>query len=319
MEQSLVDYYRTMCLMRAFENGVLEGVRSGEIHGEMHLAHGSEAIAAGIAGVLRDSDAVVSTHRPHLHALAKDVPLEPLLAEIYERETGLCRGKGGHMHLFAPNQAFMTTGICGATMPIALGHAYASWAKGRDDVAVAVTGDGAVNTGAFHESLNLAAVWKLPYVALVENNRYAISVPVEDVIPTQTIANRACAYDALGVRVDGMDPEAVTEVFSQAVEHARSGEGPALVEATCYRYRPHWEGDLDLYRPEEEKEEWRRRDPLHLVRQKLLANQQVAENDLDEIKEAAEARISAALKEARAGGFPDPSDARAGVFVEPGR
>ena len=267
---SLTDRFRLMARMRAFERACLEGVPTREIHGEVHLGIGQEAIAAGMEGALRDDDAVVSTHRNHLHAIVKGVPLRPLLAEIFERETGLCRGRGGHMHIFDRERNFSSTGIVGSSLGVALGHAYAAWLEGTDAVAVGITGEGGTNAGVFHEVMVMAGAWRLPLIVLVENNGYAISVPIDGVSATETIAERAPAYGAWGVRVDGTDVEAVAEAFARAVERARHGEGPSLVEATCYRFQGHYEGDPDHYRPKAEKAAaYDERDPLVIARRTL--------------------------------------------------
>lgn len=201
-----LDRYRWMARMREFDLACLEGVPTGEIHGELHTGIGQEAIAAGMAGSLRQDDALVSTHRNHSHALAKGVDPRALMAEIYERTTGLCGGYGGHMHPFDPARNFSATGIVGASLPVALGYAYAIAAEGRDAIAVAVTGDAGSNHGTFHECMNIAAAWELPLVVVVENNRYGISVSSEDVIPTATIAERAAATTALARRSTAPTP-----------------------------------------------------------------------------------------------------------------
>jgi acetoin:2,6-dichlorophenolindophenol oxidoreductase subunit alpha len=302
--------------MRAFEETCLEGVKTREIHGELHIGIGQEAIAAGMAESLRAEDALVSTHRNHLHAIAKCVPLRPMLAEIFERETGLCRGRGGHMHIFDPDHAFSCTGIVGSSLAVALGHAYAAWIEERGAVAVGITGDGGANSGAFHECLNIAGSWKLPYVVVIENNEYAISVPIAANLATPTIAERARAYAAWGQRVDGTDPDAVAVAFAEAVEHARSGRGPALLEATCYRFRGHYEGDFDLYRPKEEKEAaLRDRDPLILTARRLVERGDASQAELDAILQEARAELAILLNEIRADKAPDPREALQYVFV----
>ncbi|MFF2330580.1 MULTISPECIES: thiamine pyrophosphate-dependent dehydrogenase E1 component subunit alpha [unclassified Streptomyces] len=314
---TLVQRYLDMVRMRRFEEACLEGVPTREIHGELHTGIGQEAVAAGLMGALRPDDAMVSTHRSHLHALAKGVEVRPLLAEIYERETGLCGGFGGHMHLFDQERRFSTTGIVGATLPVALGHAWAARLEGRDSVAVGFTGDGGANTGGFHESLNMAGAWKLPLVVLIENNEWAISVPFTDSTATPTLAERAAAYGAWGRRVDGLDVEAVDEAFAEAVAHARGGGGPAVLEATCYRFRGHFEGDLDLYRPAAEKEHHRQeRDPLPLTRARILARGIATEARLDAEEAAVAAEIAAVLAEVRADPMPDPATARDHVFAK---
>lgn len=311
----LLDLYRAMVQMRRFEEACLDGVRSREIHGEVHLAMGQEAIAAAMIGVLTDRDALVSTHRNHLHALAKGVDPYPMLAEIFEKSTGLCGGFGGHMHLFDLPRRFSTTGIVGSTLPVAIGHAYASQLRGDDAVAVGVTGDGGANTGGFHESLNLAGVWKLPLVVLIENNEWAISVPFSDSTATPTLAERAAAYGAWGRRVDGLDVEQVRAAFSEAVDHARAGRGPAVLEATCYRFRGHYEGDPDAYRDAQERDARRaQHDPLPLTRQRLVdSGTDAALLDATEAEVAAD--VAAVLERVRQDPSPDPRTARDHVFV----
>jgi acetoin:2,6-dichlorophenolindophenol oxidoreductase subunit alpha len=315
--RTTLDRFELMALMRAFEEACLEGFETGEIHGELHVGIGQEAIAAGMAESLQSRDAVVSTHRNHLHAIAKGVPLRPMLAEIFERGSGLCRGRGGHMHLFDPDRNFSCTGIVGSSLGVALGYAYAAWLEGRGAVGVGVTGDGGANTGAFHECLNIAGAWRLPYVVLVENNEYAISVPIAGNLATATIAERAAAYAAWGRRVDGTDPDAVAAAFAEAVEYARSGRGPAVLEATCYRFRGHYEGDFDLYRPKDEKEAaLRDRDPLILTGRRLLERGAATQAELDETVEQARRRLSELLAEIRTDAAPDPRGALDYVFVQ---
>ncbi|MEU3345016.1 thiamine pyrophosphate-dependent dehydrogenase E1 component subunit alpha [Streptomyces sp. NPDC006700] len=314
---TLVARYTEMVRMRRFEEACLEGVPTREIHGELHTGIGQEAVAAGLIGTLRDDDALVSTHRSHLHGLAKGVPARPMLAEIYERATGLCGGHGGHMHLFDLERRFSTTGIVGATLPVALGHAWAARMEGRDSVAVGVTGDGGANTGGFHESLNMAGAWNLPLVVLIENNEWAISVPFTESTSTATLAERAAAYGAWGKRVDGLDVEAVAEAFAEAVAHARAGNGPAVLEATCYRFRGHFEGDLDLYRPAGEKDRRRQEhDPLPLTRARILERGAATGAQLDAAEAAVTAEIAAALAAVRADPMPDPATARDHVFAK---
>lgn len=211
----LIEHYKLMLTMRHFEEACLEGVPTGEIHGELHTGIGQEAISAAMAGSLRRTDALVSTHRNHLHAIAKRVPLKPLLAEIFERSTGLCRGRGGHMHPFDLENNFSATGIVGSAIPVALGYAYAFAIEENENIAVAIAGDGAVNTGAFHESMNIAGAWKLPLVLVIENNHYAISVQSADVSATSTLSERAAGYSAWGATVDGSDISNVIPLFEE--------------------------------------------------------------------------------------------------------
>jgi pyruvate dehydrogenase E1 component alpha subunit len=313
---TLTDRFGLMLRMRAFEAACAAGITTGELRGELHLATGQEGIAAGMVGALRPGDWVVSTHRSHLHAIAKGVPLSPLLAEIFEKATGLAGGKGGHLHLFDLEHRFSTTGIVGSSLPVALGHAYAAALDGSDDIAVGVTGDGGTNSGQFHEVMNMAAIWKLPLVVLVENNDWAISVPAADVIAAPGIAARASAYGAWGRRVDGTDVELVAEAFADAVEHARTGRGPALLEASCHRFRGHYEGDPDHYRPKAARDAMQAGgDPISIARTRLL-DQGATAADLEAMTEAAETELAALLAEVRSAPDPDPADALADVFAE---
>ena len=313
---SVWERFGYMVWMREFELACLEGVPTREIHGELHTAVGQEAIGAGLAGFLRADDALASTHRNHLHAIAKGVDMRAMLAEIFEKETGLCGGFGGHMHLFDASLKFSATGIVGAGLPVVIGHAWAARLRGSDAVAVAVVGDGAVNTGAFHEALNMAGVHRLPVIVVVENNEWAISVPFHQASATATIAERAPAWSAHGVRVDGTDVEAVADAFGTAVQRAREGGGPTLIEATCYRFRGHFEGDADTYRSEEEKERRRKEDPLVLTAQRLISRGVASAEQIDSLRSAVTAAMADLLASVRADRSPDPATALRHVFVE---
>ena len=307
--------YTYMVWMREFELACLEGVPTREIHGELHTAIGQEAIGAGMAGFLRADDAMCSTHRNHLHAIAKGVDMRKMMAEIFERDSGLCGGFGGHMHLMDPTLKFSATGIVGAGMPVAAGHAYASRLRGSDSVAVAVVGDGAINTGAFHEAMNIAGVLQLPLVVVVENNEWAISVPFSAASATETIAERAPGWAAQGIRVDGNDVEAVASAFGEAVARARQGEGPTIIEAMCYRFRGHFEGDADTYRTEQEKEDRRSVDPLAITRKKVLEAQLATENELEAEEESIAQEVRRMLAEVRMEPKPASDTALQHVFV----
>ena len=307
--------YTYMVWMREFELACLEGVPTREIHGELHTAIGQEAIGAGMAGFLRADDAMCSTHRNHLHAIAKGVDMRKMMAEIFERDSGLCGGFGGHMHLMDPTLKFSATGIVGAGMPVAAGHAYASRLRGSDSVAVAVVGDGAINTGAFHEAMNIAGVLQLPLVVVVENNEWAISVPFSAASATETIAERAPGWASQGIRVDGNDVEAVASAFGEAVARARQGEGPTIIEAMCYRFRGHFEGDADTYRTEQEKENRRSVDPLAITRNKVLEAQLATEDELEAEEESISQEVRRMLAEVRMEPKPASDTALQHVFV----
>lgn len=315
----LLDRYRLMWTMRAFEDVCAEGIVTGELRGELHLATGQEGVAAGFVGALRAQDRVVSTHRSHLHAIAAGVPLEPLLAEIYERAPGLCGGKGGHLHLFDPEHGFSNTGIVGSALPVALGHAYANRLADDDGIAVVIVGDGAVNTGQFHETLNMAAIWSLPLVVVVENNHYAISVPADDVISGTGIAEKAAGYGIWGRRVDGTDVEAVAIAFEEAADHARSGGGPALLEATCYRFRGHYEGDVDHYRTQREKDRMTEEGDPIVQAAAVLTGSGTEAATLAAIEDEERGRIGELLGRVREMPAPVPEVALTDVFADAGR
>lgn len=315
-EITLKDRYGYMLWMRQFELACLEGVPTREIHGELHTGVGQEAISAGMVGFLSKDDAMCSTHRNHMHAIAKGVDLRAMLAEIFEKSTGICGGFGGHMHIFDPSLKFSATGIVGAGVPVALGHAYAARLKGNQAVAVAVVGDGAVNTGAFHEAMNMAGALSLPLVVVVENNEWAISVPFSASSATETIAERAPSWKAHGIRVNGLDVEEVANAFEAAVIRARSGAGPSIIEAMCYRFRGHFEGDADMYRSKEEKERRRAEDPLERTKEILLGRGLATNDELNEIERSVVASISEMLASVRKDPSPAGKDATRYVFAE---
>lgn len=312
-ELTAVDRFRWMARIRAFERGCLEGVPTNEIHGELHTAIGQEAIPAGMAGWLRDDDALVSTHRNHGHALIKNVDPRALLAEIFERRTGLCGGFGGHMHPFDPTHRFSASGIVGASLPVALGHAYAAALAGRDSVAVAVTGDGGANHGTFHECMTMASAWRLPLIVVIENNGLAISVPQQAVVATESLAERAEAYECIGVTVDGTDVDAVSATFGNLVRATRTDPAPCVMEATCARFQGHYEGDVQAYRVGHE--DFGPRDPLLIARRKLSSSG-VAAEQLDHIEQAAAAEMRELLAEVRQDPMPAAAEALRHVFAD---
>jgi acetoin:2,6-dichlorophenolindophenol oxidoreductase subunit alpha len=309
-----VSTYRLMCVFRRFEEVVAEAVKSGEVHGEMHLGIGQEAIAAALSGMLRPSDAVVSTHRAHLHALALGVDPVALLAEVLERE-GLSKGKGGHMHLFSRQPQFMCTGIVGAAAPIAAGYALAQQRRGGGDVTIAVVGDGAMNQGAVFESMNLAALWKLPMVFVCEDNEYGISVH-RDTATAGRFADRGSAFGIPATDCDGTDPERVQVALVPALDRARNCEGPSLVVATCYRFRGHYEGDMDAYRPTSEKEAAMspQRDPLARLRRRLTEDGH-REDAIQAVEQEAASVVIDWAERARQVPMPDLTRVREDVFA----
>lgn len=306
--------FRRIVEFNEFEVCVGEGARSGEIHGEMHLAIGQEAIAAGLEPWLEERDAMISTHRPHLHALIAGVPPVELLAELFERDGGLNAGKGGHMHLFDPERRFMCSGIVGSASPIALGYAWERKHEDPGSIAVAVLGDGAVNQGTFAESLNMAALWSLPLLFLIEDNGYAISV-ARATASSGELHRCGEPFGIPGFKADGIDPESVFTAAQQAVGHVRSGEGPAILMATARRHRGHYEGDLDHYRTAAEKEENETRFHPVTRMKKVLESEGTVSSELDAEEQQIRAQVRSWVDEARSFPWPDPETAHQGVFV----
>src|SRR5689334_14572310 len=265
--------YRRMRLIRQCEEQLARAHQRGLVHGACHTYVGQEAIAVGVCEHLRTEDVVFSTHRGHGHALAKGVSPFELIAELFGRAEGCSRGRGGSMHLFAPEVGLLgTSGIVGPCILQAAGTGYSFRLLKTDRVAVAFFGDGAVNNGAFHEGLNMASIWKLPVLFVCENNQYATEVPFRSASGNPSVSSRGAAYGMPGIEADGNDVLAVYQAAEFAVERARRGEGPTLIECLTYRTRPHAEGMGDFtYRTKEEVETWKKSDPVELWRRRLLA------------------------------------------------
>jgi pyruvate dehydrogenase E1 component alpha subunit len=311
-----------MVLIRTFEETILReyhadkapiwDIGAGLIPGEMHLSAGQEPVAVAVCANLTPDDAVTATHRPHHFAIAHGMSLERLAAEIYGREDGLGRGRGGHMHLFDPSIHFSCSGIIAEGYPPALGQAFAFKSKGSQAVAVAVTGEGAANQGAFHESLNLAAAWRLPVVFVIEDNDWAISVPRSLSTSVASNAERAKAYGIPGERIEDNSLEDIFAAAKRAVDRARSGGGPTLLEVHTLRLWGHFEGDAQGYRPD--LDGVAQRDPLPAYEMHLRA---LGVADDDVIKGAvteAQARVEAAISFAKSSPIPEPSSATRYVF-----
>ncbi|MCD2138752.1 thiamine pyrophosphate-dependent dehydrogenase E1 component subunit alpha [Salinicoccus halitifaciens] len=290
-------------------------IGAGTVPGEMHLSTGQEPAAVGISVHLRQDDIVTSPHRPHHHAIAKGVDLKRMTAEIFGKKTGLSKGKGGHMHLFDPDVHFSCSGIVGAGMPHAVGAALAAKKRGKDSVAVAYIGEGAANQGSFHESLNLAALWDLPVIVVVENNKYGISVPRDNSTAVPSNDLRAGAYGIEGHYVEGNNLMEMYRVSKQAVERGRKGEGPSIIEIETYRYLGHFQGDAEQYRPEDEVKELRAKDQVNIYRDMIIKEYDVSENELEEIEGKVREEVDAAYQFARDSEYPDESEALEDVFV----
>ncbi len=323
--EQLIWMYRTMILIRRYEERMaeayLEGksprfdISAGPVPGEMHLAAGQEPVAVGVGAHLRPDDTVTAPHRPHHIAIAKGVDLKKMTAEIFGKKTGLGQGKGGHMHLFDPNVKFSCSGIIGAGFPPAVGAGLAAKMQRTDHVAVAFAGEGAANQGAFHEALNLAALWRLPVIFVIEDNAYAISVPKAKSTSVPTNADRAAAYGIPGVYVPENDPLAIYEVAGMAMQRARQGEGPTLIEVKTYRYFGHFQGDPEAYRPKGEVEALKKRDPIEQMRKRLMASGQLTEAEDQEIRNQVEETLDEAYEFARTSPYPEPEEALLHVFA----
>ena len=314
----LLALYLTMQTIRVCEERLAKSHQRGLIHGACHTYVGQEGIAAGVCAHLRREDVVFSTHRGHGHALAKGLDPRQLFAELYGRETGCSRGRGGSMHLFAPEIGLMgTSGIVGPCILQAAGAGYSFKLLKSDCIAVAFFGDGAVNNGAFHEGLNMAGVWKLPVLFVCENNQFATEVPFESAAGNPTVAQRGAAYGLPGIEVDGNDVLAVHATASEAIRRARTGGGPTLIECKTYRTRPHAEGMGDYtYRSRETVEEWKTRCPILRLRQ-LLLDQKLAEAaEFEAIDRDIVALAEAAHQFAESSPWPDATTAIDHVFSE---
>ena len=312
---------RRMFRIRRFEEAALDIVRKGQgIAGSVHICIGQEATIVGSCLALRADDYMVGYHRSHGHPIAKGAELGPLMAELMGRRTGVCRGKGGSMHLADFRVGSLgETAIIGSGIPQAAGAAYSARVRGTDQVALAFFGDGGANIGSFHEGLNLASIWGLGAVFVCENNLYAMSTPIAETMASDSIAARAAAYRMPGVSVDGQDVVEVFDAVTTAVARARSGQGPTLIEARTYRYRDHAEyGNLKLsHRAEEELEQWRTRDPIDLLAARLRDEFGVNESQLGEMEEAAAQEVRDAVQFAKESPMPDPEELFEDLWATP--
>jgi len=313
----LLDAYRSMRRIRAFEEKLHELVTSGKLAGFLHLYAGEEAVAVGVTMHLTDRDVLASTHRGHGHCIAKGVEMQPMMAELFGRSNGICKGKGGSMHIADLDVGMLgANGIVGAGIPLATGAALTALIKKTGAVAVAFFGDGASNQGQFHESLNLAAVWKLPVIYVVENNGYGEATPCEFVTSVTDIADRASSYGIPGVIADGMDLFDVFEKAGEAIARARAGKGPTLLECKTYRYFGHYVGDPLTYRTKEEAERMRQtRDPLEQFEQHVVEEGGIRAQELRRIDGQVAREIEAAVAYAEAGPIPGPEEVLTDVYV----
>ena len=323
-KNDLLWMYRKMKTSRYFEQRMekayLEGkqpvfnIGAGPVPGEMHLSNGQEPAAAGMLVHLTRDDTVTATHRPHHQAIAKGVDLKKMTAEIFGKKTGLGKGKGGHMHLFDPDVKFSCGGIVGAGMPHAVGAALANKKMETDRVAVAFIGEGAANSGAFHESLNLAALWRLPFIVVVEDNSWGISVPKNKSTSVATNDIRAMAYGIKGYLVKDNDPVEMYRVSREAVQRARNGEGPSLIEIETYRFLGHFQGDPELYRDRAEVPNLREKDPVERLKKYILKEHEVSVMELEAIDKAVVNEVDTAFEFAIHSEYPEPEEALEDVF-----
>jgi len=315
--ERLREALKRMYLIRRFEEGAEDSYARGLIHGTMHLSIGQEASAMATCMELTDADKITSTHRGHGHCIAKGADVGRMFAEFFGKETGYCHGRGGSMHIADVKTGNLgANGIVGGGLPIAVGSALSAKRLGKSDVTICFFGDGANNEGAFHEALNMAAIWKLPVVFVCENNQYAMSTSVKQSTSVARISDRAAAYSMPGATVDGNDFSAVAEAVHNAIARARAGAGPSLVENLTYRWRGHSKSDRNRYRTKEEIEDWMTRDPIEQFRAELILHGIVDEAGADAIAEAAIDEMTAGIAFAKASPAPDVSEVTRYVYAE---
>ena len=308
--------YERMRLIRSFEERVARLFADGLIPGFVHLYAGEEAVAVGVCAHLSDIDYITSTHRGHGHCIAKGVPLGEMMAELYGRAGGSCKGKGGSMHIADVGRGMLgANGIVGGGPPLAAGAGLTAKVLGTGGVAVCFFGDGAAEQGTTHEGMNLAAIWKLPVVFVCENNQFAESTPVGYHCAATSIADRAASYNIPGVLVDGYDVIAVHEAAGEAVARARRGDGPSLIEAKTWRYFGHFEGDQVTYRTAEQSAAYREHDPLTVFAAQAVDRGLLAPADIERIDREADAQVDAAIAFAESSPLPAPEDALTDVYV----
>lgn len=312
----LLEMYRRMLRIREFEIAAIDLFKRGQVKGTIHPYIGQEASGVGVCMALRQDDLVAGTHRSHGHNLAKGADSKKMLAEILGKETGYCKGRGGSMHIAAFETGSLgALAVVGSGIPLAVGAALAFKMRGEDRVAVPFTGDAGSNTGNWHESINLAAVWDLPVVFVLENNHYGVSTNIKDAVKLQDLSTRASAYGIPGVRVDGFDVLAVYAAATQAVARARRGEGPTLLVTESYRIEGHYAGEPEVYRTRAEVEEYRQKEPIARFRKHLLENNLATPSELDCIDAEIKQEMIAAVQFAKDSPPPDPATAMDYIYA----
>jgi len=311
--------HRNMLRIRRFEEKLAEENAQGNIPGLLHLYVGQEAVAVGACSALGKDDYITSTHRGHGHCIAKGGDLPKMMAELFGKETGYSKGRGGSMHIAAPDIGIVgCSGIAGAGIPIAAGVGLSIKLRKTNQVCVCFFGDGASNTGAFHEGMNLTALWELPVIYVIENNQYAISMPASKSTKLANLADRAAAYGMSNAVADGMDVLSVYAAVSQAVARARRGEGPTLVECKTYRFRGHHEGDPkrgETYRTRQEMAEWEARDPIPRLAERIITGRIATRAELDAINQETIREVEDAVAFAKESPSPKPEDVASYLFV----
>lgn len=309
-------YLETMLKIRYFEEKVFELLARDLIKGASHVYAGEEAVAVGAIAAIREDDYITSTHRGHGHCLAKGGKLPEMLAELCGRATGYCKGRGGSMHIADVKSGNLgATGIVGSNIPVATGAGLSVKLRGTTQVVLCFFGDGAANTGGFHESLNMAQVWKLPVVYICENNLYGMSSAVKKVCSVKDIAVRGKAYDMPSEIVDGMDVLKVKEAVGKAVQRAREGKGPTLIECKTYRYYGHSRSDPKIYRTREEEAQWKKKDPIEAFRKKILEKGVMTEEEIKNLEEDLKRQVEKAAEYALKSPFPSPDTLTDDVYV----
>jgi acetoin:2,6-dichlorophenolindophenol oxidoreductase subunit alpha len=307
---------RQMHLIRMFEEGAEQAYMRGLVHGTMHLSIGQEASAVGVGIMLESGDYITSTHRGHGHCIAKGADPKFMFAEFFGKDNGYCRGRGGSMHIADVASGNLgANGIVGGGLPIAVGAALALKQTKKPNVVICFFGDGANNEGAFHESLNMAAIWKLPVVFVCENNKYGMSTSTERSTAVKNVSQRAQAYDFPGVTVNGNDFSEVASAAGEAIARARRGDGPTLLECMTYRHRGHSKSDRNRYRTKEEIDSWIARDPIQLLQTNLLANGLIEDEDVAAMVKSVEDEIEAGINFAKDSPDPKVEDLTAFVYT----
>jgi len=315
-QERLIEMYKRMLLIRYFEEKAMELFNRNAIGGPLHLYIGEEAVAVGACTAINNDDYIASTHRGHGHCIAKGGEVDKMMAELMGKEAGYCKGRGGSMHIADIDKGILgANGIVGGGIPIAVGAALGSKLLETGRVTLCFFGDGASNTGAFHEALNLAGVWKLPVVFICENNLYAISVSAKESMAITNVADRASSYGFPGKVIDGNDLISVYEAVKEAVARARDGQGPTLIEAKTYRWTGHYVGDLCPYRSEEEAQDWKAKDPIKRFRVKLIDSQTLTEAKAAEIENQVRQTIDKAEEFALEAPTPKPDSVLDDIYI----